>query len=316
MSEAASKPRVILVMNPTAGKGRGGVELVRLRHRLQQGDVDGEIYLTQAEGDAATFVAGLKPPPGSIVVAVGGDGTVHEVGNAVLEHEGVILGVIPIGSGNDYASLLGMPDDPLVALEAIINGHNEKWDVGVVGPHHFFNTVGFGFSASVSYHSRNTGPLRGLARYGLAILRAFRKFHPMSISLDGLKESGTKRITLMEVGIGNRCGGGFRLTENADPADGLLDVCVVKGMSRLRLPLVLPRGLFGKHIGHPLVGYEQVPGFRLRVESQVMVHVDGEIRLLSRGEHSVKVRPLAITVRRPGVVEPPVADRVSEEVVA
>jgi diacylglycerol kinase (ATP) len=290
-----------LIVNPTAGKGRGGVELVRLRHFLANRNIEAEVFLTRGEGDAHVLLDGLPLADKSIVVAVGGDGTAHEVGTALLGREvDVTMGVVPLGSGNDYAALLGMPQHPLRALEAILTGHDERWDVGMVGNEPFLNTVGFGFSASVSYHSHHTGPLRGLPRYLLAVGRALRRFRPLTVGVDGLAQSGDRRITLMEVGIGNRCGGGFHLTAQADPKDGLLDVCLVDAMPWWRMPLLLPRGLRGKHIGHPLVLYEKVTGFRLRLDANSIIHVDGEIRVLDRGEHSLRVRPKAITVRLPG----------------
>jgi len=259
-------------------------------------------FLTRAEGEAATIVGGLELGAGSMVIAGGGDGTVHEVGRALLDRKArdIALGVLPIGSGNDYAALLGMPEDPVDAMRALLSGVDERWDVGSLGPHVFFNTVGFGLSASVSYHSRFTGPLRGLPRYGLAIVRALWRHRPVVLGVDGLQAAGTQHITLMELGIGTRCGGGFHLTAQADPADGLLDVCLVKAMARVRMPLLLPKGLNGNHIGHPTVHYEQVANFRLKLDADQMIHVDGEIRVLPKGEHSAKVLPRAILVRTPG----------------
>lgn len=291
--------RTILVINPSAGKGRAGSELVRLRHFLATSGHDVEVFLTQAEGEAATIVAGLELGAGSVVIAGGGDGTVHEVGRALMDREDreIILGVLPLGSGNDYAALLGMPEDPVDAMRALLAGTDERWDVGSLGPHVFFNTVGFGLSASVSYQSRFTGPLRGLPRYGLAVVKALWRHRPVVVGVDGLQASGVQHITLMEVGIGTRCGGGFHLTPQADPADGLLDVCLVKAMPRGQMPLLLPKGLSGKHLGHPSVRYEQVANFRLKLDTDQMVHVDGEIRVLPKGEHSVKVLPRAILVR-------------------
>jgi diacylglycerol kinase (ATP) len=301
----AKSARVAVILNPTAGKGRGGAELVRMRHLLARREIDAEVFLTRAEGDSTRILSELLLPPGSLVVAVGGDGTAHEVGSALVGKEGVSLGVVPVGSGNDYAALLGMPSRPVDALEAILRGHDERWDVGMVGSQPFLNTVGFGFSASVSYYSRNTGPLRGLPRYLLATVRALSRFHPLSVALDGLPGAGHRSITLLEVGIGNRCGGGFRLTTKADPADGLLDVCLVEAMPRARILLVLPRGLKGTHLGHPLVQYDQVSGFRLRIESDTIIHVDGEIRILPKGEHSLRVKPKALQVRLPGASAEP-----------
>jgi diacylglycerol kinase (ATP) len=292
-------PTVVLILNPTAGKGRAGRELVHLRTHLIRQGIKADVFLTRHEGDGRAMVEALDPRPGTLVVAAGGDGTVHEVGCALLERPGVSLGVIPMGSGNDYAAFMGMSKDPVQALGTLLDGVDRDWDVGQVGDQPFLNSVGFALSSSVSYHSRQTGALTGLLRYGLAAGRAIGRHRPVRIGLDGLAASGDHWVSLMEVGVGDRCGGGFRLTARADPADGLLDVCILEALPRWRMPLLLPRALRGRHLGHPRVIYEQVPGFRLRLEGEELIHVDGELRRLPRGEHSLRVRPRALRVRLP-----------------
>jgi YegS/Rv2252/BmrU family lipid kinase len=288
--------RFVFILNPAAGKGRGSAQLVRLKHLLAEYDISAELFLTESEGHAARILAGLHLEPETVVVAVGGDGTVHEIGLALLEHPRVTLAVIPVGSGNDVAAQLGMPRDLRRAIGCILRGELVSWDVGVIGPHSFVNTVGFAFSAEVSEASRHTGPLTGLLRYGLAIARVWPRTRPLRLGLDGLEASGEHFATLLEIGVGDRCGGGFRLTALADPSDGLLDVCLIRGMPRWRMPLLLPKGHRGRHIGHPLVLYEQLSSFRLRVNADTLLHVDGEICVLPRGEHSVRTRARALQV--------------------
>ena len=290
---------LILVLNPTAGKGRAGRELVHLRRLFAEREQRLEIFVTSAPGDAERLVSGLPLKPESVVVAAGGDGTVHEVGKALLNKEHGSLGVLPLGSGNDYAALMGVPAEVEVALEELRRGVTVQWDVGQIGPYVFLNTVGFGFSAAVSYFSRQRSPLRGMARYGGAIARAWWTHRPTILQLDGLAASGRHAATLMEIGIGNRCGGGFHLTARADPADGLLDVCLVSQLGRWEMPFLLPRGISGKHLGHRKVIYEQVPSFRLICEHEMMMHVDGELRVLPKGEHVVRNRSRALRVRLP-----------------
>jgi diacylglycerol kinase (ATP) len=290
---------LVLVLNPTAGHGRGAAALQPLRSVLARRDIPGEFFLTTGEGNAADLVRRLEPPPGSVVIAVGGDGTAHEVGAALLSLEGVTLGLIPAGSGNDYARLLGMPADPAAALTAILDGVDVRLDVGQAGPHVFLNSAGFGFSSLVSLESRRAGRLTGLLRYLVAVARALAHFTPMAMAFDGLAAAGEQRVSLLEVGIGDCCGGGFRLMPKADPCDGLLDVCLFLGLSRTRIPMLLPRALRGHHLGHPRVRYEQVPSFRLTLESDALIHVDGEIRVLQRGEHLIEARPRALRVRLP-----------------
>jgi len=288
---------MILILNPSAGKNRAGRELVHLRSHLIARGVRADVFLTRAEGDGRRIVEALDPPEGTLVVAAGGDGTVHEVGTALLERKGLVLGTIPLGSGNDYARLLGMPKDPVACLDAILGGVDRVWDVGQVGERSFLNTAGFALSSSVSWHSRRTGWLTGMARYGVATLRAWSTHRPVRMGFDGLEASGEHRVSFLEVGIGNRAGGGFLLLPRAHPADGLLDVCLMEAVPRWQIPFLLPRARNGRHLGHPRVIYEQVPSFRMRVESRTLIHVDGELAWLERGEHSVRVRPKALRVR-------------------
>lgn len=284
----------VVLLNPTAGKGRARAAFPRIREYLGEHHRDAELFLTEAEGDATRLLAELPLPPGSRVVAVGGDGTVHEVALALFEREDVALGVVPMGSGNDVAAQLGAPRDPLAALELALTGAPRAWDMGVVGPHSFLNTVGFALSAETCHWSQRTGRLTGLARYGTAVARAWWHHRPLRLHVDGLREPGEHEVNLMEIGIGDRSGGGFRLTRDAVVDDGLLDVCLVRGLPRWKIPLLAPRALVGRHTGHPSVLYEQATSLRLTLETDTRIHVDGEVRQLARGQHSVRVRPKAL----------------------
>lgn len=292
----ALDPQVIAFANPTAGKGRVGRQLVPLRERLVQLWPKIEIFITKAPGEAAHAIHELPLPEGSLVLSIGGDGTVHEIGTALREREGVDLGVVPFGSGNDVAAQLGMPSDPFAALDAIKNGEALPWDLGVIGPYTFLNTVGFALSAETCYWSHRTGPLTGLARYGLATARAWWTHEPLTLGIDGMSRSGTRTTTLIEIGIGDRSGGGFRLTTKAQVDDGLLDVCLVEALPRLQIPLVAPKARDGRHLDHPSVTYEQLANFRIQLPQTTRIHVDGEIRELEKGEHSVRVRPRALSM--------------------
>ena len=290
------EPRVVAFANPTAGKGRVGRSLVALRERLVRLWPGIEFFITTAPGEAARILHGLPLPPSSLVISIGGDGTVHEIGTALHERQGVSLGVVPFGSGNDVALQLGMPRDPFAALEAIRDGEPLPWDLGVLGPYTFLNTVGFALSAETCYWSHRTGPLTGLARYGVAVARAWWTHESLTLGIDGMQKSGTRMTTLIEIGIGDRSGGGFRLTTKAQVDDGLLDVCLVDALPRWQIPLVAPKARDGRHLDHPAVTYEQLSSFRIQLPQDTRIHVDGEIRTLGKGEHSVRVRPRALQI--------------------
>lgn len=295
MSEESSSPgRLVLIVNPAAGRGRARAELVALREQFGLRKLTAEIFLTERTGHAAQILEGLQLPEGSTVLAVGGDGTFHEVAVALMGRPGVRLAVLPVGSGNDVAAQLGMPRHVPSALDIVLEDVSIPWDVGQVGPHHFVNSVGFALSAETSYWSQFTGPLKGNLRYLWAVLRAWSKHRALPITFDGLERSGQDWVSLMEIAIGDRCGGGYRLTPKAVPYDGLLDVCYFADVPRWQMPALLPRARNGHHLGLPQVTYQQVGSFRLKLERHTRVHVDGEIRELKRGEHSVRVRPRAL----------------------
>jgi YegS/Rv2252/BmrU family lipid kinase len=262
---------------------------------LSDRGVEAEIFLTQAPGSGTRILEGLPLDSQSLVVAVVGDGTAHEVGVALVERPGVKAAVVPVGSGNDLAAQLGIPTHVPRAVDAILDGVEIPWDVGLIGEHRFLNTVGLGFSAETSFYSRSTGPLRGSLRYAWAVAHAWVKHRGVVLHVDGLRQSGERKIGLMEIGIGDRCGGGYRLTVDAVPWDGLLDVCIIDDLPRWSMPRVLPRARSGNHLGHDHVHYEQVSGFRIQLPQTTRVHVDGEIRELEKGEHSVRLRPRALT---------------------
>jgi len=288
------EPKVVAFANPAAGKGAVRRRLVPLRERLVVLWPGLELYITDGPGHAARVLQGLPLPKGSLVIAIGGDGTVHEIGAALVKREGVAMGVVPFGSGNDVAAQLGMPRDPFASLEAIKNGTPLPWDVGSIGPHVFLNTVGFALSAETCYWSHRTGPLTGLARYALATLRAWWTHEPLTLGIDGMQHSGTWITTLIEVAIGDRSGGGFRLTARARVDDGLLDVCMVEALPRWQIPWLVPRARTGKHLDHPAVTYEQLSNFRIQLAHDTRVHVDGEVHQLTKGEHSVRIRSRAL----------------------
>ena len=293
-STPEDEPKVVAFANPTAGKGAVRRRLVPLRERLVQLWPGMEFYITDGPGHAARVLADLPLPTGSLVIAIGGDGTVHEIGAALVRREGVAMAVVPFGSGNDVAAQLGMPADPFASLDCIKNGMPLPWDVGQLGPYVFLNSVGFALSAETCYWSHRTGPLTGIARYGIATLRAWWTHEPLTLGVDGMQRSGTWITTLIEVAIGDRSGGGFRLTARAKVDDGLLDVCMVEALPRWQIPWLAPKARRGGHLDHPSVTYEQLTNFRIQLSHDTRLHVDGEVHELPKGEHSVRIRARAL----------------------
>lgn len=248
----AGTPREIaLLTNPTSGKGKGAryrdVALGRLRdagfvvRNLEGRDVDEALDLARqcvADGVEA-------------LVVCGGDGMVHLGANAVAT-TGVPLGIVPAGTGNDVARYFDIPrKDPLAAVDRVIAGRTRTIDLARSGSKYFVAVLSAGFDAIVNERANRMTWPKGQMRYNIATLAELRTFEPLpySIELDGV----SRRLDAMLVAVGNgpSFGGGLRITEGAVLDDGLLDVVIIKPMSKPDLVRTYPKLFKGTHVTHP-----------------------------------------------------------------
>ncbi len=215
-------------------------------------------------------------------MAAGGDGTINEVVNGLMlaEAEGATsrLGVMPIGSGNDFAGSLGIPLDLRQAAQRLARGVVRRIDLGRVNGRYFDNNVGLAFEAMIGIEAHRITWLRGQPQYLLAVFRAMASY-PFPV-VDIYKDDGdrlAKQILMISVGNNRRNGGGFLVNPDAVPDDGLLDMCIVDAIPRLQILRLLPKAMKGTHRGEPVV--EMTRSTRLVVESTdpLPVHADGEI---------------------------------------
>jgi YegS/Rv2252/BmrU family lipid kinase len=203
----------IWIVNPASGRRRGSEVLARLPRLLADRGLGGEIVATTRPGEA-TQLARRAADDGVRVVAVGGDGTAHEVVNGIAGTRAV-LGLVPIGSGNDLARALEIPSAVERALDVIARGRTARIDLGRFDHRWFANSVGLGFEAQVTIESRSITRLRGFAIYLGALAKALRRLRcpDLRVITDQGELSG--RALLVCIGNGFRVGGGFRLTPDA-----------------------------------------------------------------------------------------------------
>jgi diacylglycerol kinase (ATP) len=270
-----------LIINPAAGRGaaRRAESVVARAFRSQGWAV--EIVRTEHPGHAQTLAAEAVGRGARHVVAVGGDGTVHEVANGLLSVDAdAALGVVPIGSGNDFAKLLGVyRHDPARAVARLVTARSRRFDVGRVLDEWFVNSVGFGFGPAVVQSRNRMEHLRGFLSYLVPIMKTFFTFEPMLFDLaaPGFRERGY--MMMVEVCNGTTAGGSYRFAPDADPADGRMDVCLVRRLSLPRFLLAIPRVIRGTHLTMPEVAIIKTAKLTLRTPEQPMiVHMDGELR--------------------------------------
>lgn len=273
---------VLVIFNTHAGRGRAHRFQMRIEAALQTAGVAYDLTTSQSRGHAIDLARQGRLSGREVVIAAGGDGTVNEVVNGLAQASGGgavgILGILPIGSGNDFAENMGIPLDLYQAALRVKRGHTRRVDLGIVNGRYFDNNVGIGFEALVNIESHKMTRFKGMATYLAAVFKSLVEypFPVVSIEKDdgGLRD---KRMLMVSVGNNRRIGGGFLITPDAIPDDGLLDVCIVDAIPRLEILRLLPKAMKGNHRGEPAVTLTRTRRLVIESEGPLPVHADGEI---------------------------------------
>lgn len=266
-----------VIFNPQAGRARAAR---RLPDWLQNASSEFELQPTSHPGHAVELARQAALDGDPVVIAAGGDGTVHEVANGLLlsERNDVVMAVVPIGSANDFAFSLKQQ----FGESQLHDEHITAIDVGVLeadGRRRFFiESVGMGLSAQVTLESRRIHRLQGLMLYGLAAVRALWKHRPQSLSIAWDEEPCVEQPTLMlTVMLGQR-EGNFILAPQASMNDGLFDVVQALQLSRWGALRLLPSlAKHGPPTDHPQVALRQCHGLSVESPTPLTIHTDGEM---------------------------------------
>lgn len=301
---------VALIANPHAGGGRGEAAARTALEAFEALGARPRMLRTAAAGDARRLAADAAREHASLVVAVGGDGTLHEVVNGVLEVEAAAaerpaVAVVPVGGGNDYARMLGMATlDPAAAARAIALGAPRGVDVarmdgGDAGPEHVLNNIGLAFGALANEARERTRWLGGGLSYFVAGLMALATFRPDSLVVQVDDVSLQGRFLIGHLGVGRYCGAGIDFAPDTRHDDGLLDVVLVTERSRLRALVEWPKITRGAQ-RHDVAFLR---GRRVRVLGPrgFLLHVDGEVRRVPLGVLELRVLPGALRAVHPPV---------------
>jgi len=239
--------------------------------------VPGESRLLWTQGPGHARDLAREAAAGSdLVCIVGGDGTVSEVVNGLMPRPVPIV-VVPTGSGNDFASMVGAPETGEELVAVIQEGAGWLLDVVDCGDRWCANSIGIGFEALVTYHSLSIRNLRGLPLYLLAVMKALASYESIryTIAIDGAPPAGGDYL-LVSVANGPRAGGGFYLNPAARPDDGLMDVMTADRMPRARMLTILPRTLRGTHTRSRGVAFQRGARITITGDRPFPMHIDGE----------------------------------------
>ena len=277
--------RTLLVVNPAAHNGEAAQVKDRVYASIASLDAcpSLEMVLTTRPGHARSLAARIEGF--DTVITLGGDGLVHELCNGLMVSASsgrVALGVVPFGSGNDYARTLGMPLHLDKALLALKDVRRRLLDVGTCNGEFFCETVSFGLDAAIALDTmqrRQRTGRSGAALYaesGIDQLLNHRDVHVAHISIDGEAPRAVE-LHLFAIQIGKTYGGGFCICPDADPSDGVFDTCIAYapfGLVEAGVTFMLAKN--GRHVNRKNIQIGQARQIDVRFDGQVPAQIDGE----------------------------------------
>jgi len=294
--------KTIFIINPVAGKGKGGKSLSAIKNYISENSIDADIVLTEKPKHATEIASKLSAEEFGRVICVGGDGTLNEIINGIDLTKTLEIGILPIGSGNDFATAVKMGKNMLPNLELLCApvpktqkvdiGHIEYSDFGgngFVKNSRFINSLGFGFDAYVAYLNQTNKNLRGISSYIVAVFKALRNFEAAEIDfvIDSKNKISGKKL-LVAIGNSQTTGGGFYLTPDAEIDDGKFNICTIKNISKAKLLVSLPKALINKLKSVPEVSLFDFYDLQVSVKNEgFFVHCDGEN--ISKNIQSAKI---------------------------
>jgi diacylglycerol kinase (ATP) len=303
--------RIKMILNPNADMGNAwkfASELYYLAEGYGQVDWAGTVFPTHA-----TQLARQAAEDGyDVVIAVGGDGTAHEVVNGLMEADvkkRPLFSIVPMGSGNDYANNLGIPNDPEKALKGILTGKPRWVDIGYVededGRREYFdNTVNIGFGGTVTILSHRIPLLRGFLIYFVAVLQTIIAHYDIldvEIDIDG-KETWKGQTLMMALCNGPREGGGFTTGPGALLDDGVLNYSITDKVSRPMMFRLIPEFMKGTQERFKQVHPGTFKKMVIHSKQPLVLHTDGEV--FAGFSHNVHQLTIEILLKALEVIVP------------
>ncbi len=276
--------RTLIVLNPTTNHGRSVKIASDLRPLASQHKA--EWRSTEYPGHAIEIARSAGDLEYDMVIAAGGDGTVHEVINGLMQiapEKRPLLGIIPLGSGNDFAHILDLPTEAAQAFLACFNGQPHALDMASVKSdddrlEYFNNTIGIGFDAAVNTRTRKIKLIHGFLMYLVATLQTiFFNFKPMDLQVETDEGCWNEPVIMLTIGNGPREGGGFNVTPDAKTNDGILNYAAIRKISRVMMLRLLPEVMNGTHPRFKQVRMGTCRSMSITSKQPLYAHCDGEI---------------------------------------
>ena len=296
--------RITIVANPAAGTAQDRTPVEDARDRLRQAGHEVRVLITRAPRDAERLAREAAAEGTELLVAAGGDGTLNEVVNGIASAPGGLaactLGILPIGTGNDFARTLGL-EELADAVDALTAGHVRTVDVVHLDRRVFLNASAGGFTAETS--SQVTSGLKqavGKLAYLIGGARAFLEYEPVTAHVEGAGRVLQMDLQLFAICNGAYIGGGHQLAPGARVDDGEVDVCLVRASSTFDFLALLPKLSSGQHVEDENVAYFRASEVTLAFARRIKINTDGELLEASRCHYAIEPSALRVVAPAPG----------------
>ncbi len=298
-----------IIVNPTSGRGTAAEAVPDLDRFLREHNMDFDLVLTERPEHAVELAEQAALDGFDVVVVAGGDGTANEVLNGLMlakqaGADGVALGMIAIGRGNDFAFGVNVPQGLEEGCRVLLDDFRSSMDVGLVTGglypegRYFGNGVGIGFDAVVGFEALKMTRLQGFLSYIVAAVKTIFLYYKaplVRIEFDGKTEE--KYALMVSIMNGRRMGGGFMMAPESGIDDGLLDLCIAEQVSKARIFALIPRFMAGTQASQPSIQTGRTRSIVVTaLEGSLPAHADGET-LCTEGEQlNVEILPRQIEI--------------------
>lgn len=270
--------RILFIINPVAGGGKAKDIIPLIKEIMDKHNREYDMILTKEPKEAIELGA-KNSELYEIIVAVGGDGTINEVAKGILKSGKGTLGIIPGGTGNDMIKSLGIPSDPIEALEILNIGFKKYIDIGKIDNYSFFNIASVGFDGEVMLnHDKIRKTIKGKSSYIIAIIYTLLSYKKKNININIDGEVLNEDIILLAVGNGKYYGGGLKILPMAKIDDGYFHICVISRLSTLKTLFLFPSIFKGNHLKYKkYVKIYKAKSIEIKSEQRLSINIDGEI---------------------------------------
>ena len=296
--------KVKIILNPFANRWGARKRVPQVTEAARAAGLNFDLVLTETPGQATQeALAAAQGGAYDAIVSAGGDGTLNEVVNGLVRAAGsgptVPLGILPVGTGNDFNDMAGLPRNLLAAAHVIAGGKTRPVDAGRVNNHYFSNNCAVAMEPMVTIENIKMTRLSGNIRYVVALVRALVRLSAWNMRIEWEGGGYEGPTYLLSVCNSPRTGGLFMMSPAALMDDGLFDFVHAPKISKLEVLQILPRLFKGTHIQHPKVTHGRSPFLNIESEPGTPIHADGEVIAVSEKRVAYEVLPKKLTLLVP-----------------